>query len=178
MVSTQFMIPVTIFVTYNPKNEFEQTLAVRLHTLGGVSGFNMLLPDRYNFPGKLNEETAYRIRSADYFVFFSTSRLSAAVKNEIQLAYTHLNDKSKIIIVYDGVKNIKHNVTCTEIIINSKTDSIPEILNKTIDQINKKAKPASVRKNKKNAEATSAIGAILLIGIGMLALKSASSSSK
>jgi hypothetical protein len=41
------MNPATIFVTYNPQNDFEQTLAVRLQTLGAIHGFNMLLPDRF-----------------------------------------------------------------------------------------------------------------------------------
>ena len=36
----------TVFVTYNPGNDFAQTLAVRLHTIGAVHRFNMLMPDR------------------------------------------------------------------------------------------------------------------------------------
>ena len=163
------MKPVAIFVTYNPLNEFEQTLAIRLHTLGAVNGFTMLLPERFGGKTLVTPDTEYRIKSADYFVFFSTSKLTPTVQREIDVAYNHLKDRSKIIIVYDGVKNIKHNMHCTEVLIDSSTSSSSEILEETLARIQSN-QTKSARKDAQNA-----LGAFLLIGLGLLALNSATS---
>src|SRR5882757_1129707 len=73
----------TVFVTYNPGNDFEQTLAVRLHTIGAVHGFNMLMPERFYGANQFSSETAFRIKSSDYFILFSTSTLKPVVQQEV-----------------------------------------------------------------------------------------------
>jgi hypothetical protein len=84
----------TIFITYNPGNQFEQTIAARLHTIGAVSGFRTYMPDRFNSETILDEETKRRINQSDYVVMFSLSPLSTIVKEEIDTAFKHIKDKS------------------------------------------------------------------------------------
>lgn len=169
----KYMNQPTVFVTYNPGNEFEQTLAVRLHTIGAVHGFNMLLPDRFNNTGRINQETTYRIKTTDYFILFSTSVLTPIVQEEINTAFTHLKDKSKILIIYNKVKNLKHNEHCTEVYIDARKDSPQDILNKIIKEIkiNQKA-VVSKRTPAPNQDTMTALGGILLVGLGLLALDS------
>jgi hypothetical protein len=163
------MNPATIFVTYNPQNDFEQTLAVRLQTLGAIHGFNMLLPDRFGEKPLVSQETEYRINSSDYFVLFSTSPLAPVVQKEIDVAYQHLKDKSRIIIVYDRVKNLHHRLNCTEVFIDSSKSTPQEILQETISKIQEN----QAKKSKKDAQ--NALGAFLLIGLGLLVLNSSTS---
>lgn len=164
------MEPVTIFVTYNPRNEFEQTLAVRLQTLGAIHGYQMLMPDRYGGSALLNQETQYRIKSADYVIFFSTSPMTPIVQAEIQAAYEHLQDKSRIVIVYDRVKNLQHGQNCTEVYIDTSKNSVQEILQTTIQAIH-----ANEARKKSKQDTVNAIGALLLVGLGLLVLNSSSS---
>lgn len=167
----------TVFVTYNPGNEFEQTLAVRLHTIGAVHGFNMLMPDRFNTYGSLSSETAYRIKSSDYFIFFSTSALTKTVQEEVNTAFAHLKDKSKIIIIYNKVKNLKHNENCTEVFIDASKDNPQQILDKVIQKIKDNQKTVR-KKTPEEDDTTSVLGGILLIGLGLLALDSIFGSKK
>jgi hypothetical protein len=157
----------TVFVTYNPENDFEQTLAVRLNTIGAVHGFNMLIPDRFNNE-KVNLETRHRIKSANYFILFSTSKLTSTVQEEIKIAFNSLKDKSKILIIYNKVKNLKYNQNCTEVFIDAKKDSPQKILNEVIERI--KNNSNSVPSKKDNTVET--LGGILLVGLGLLALNS------
>lgn len=98
-----------IFITYNPKSELEQVLAIRLHTLGIVNGLQIYLPDR-TFHNKLNLETKKRIEECKYVICFSMSPLSKMVKDELLYAYKVIHDKSKIIVIYDKKKNIKGEI--------------------------------------------------------------------
>ena len=103
----------TIFISYNPNSDFEQTLAVRLHTTGAVNGFRMFLPDRYNSDTIIDNETKNRISQSDWLIVFSTEELSEIVKQEIQYAWQKLKDKSKILVIYnfEKGKNIKGDIT-------------------------------------------------------------------
>jgi hypothetical protein len=167
----------TVFVTYNPGNEFEQTLAVRLHTIGAVHGFNMLMPDRFRSSARLNNETAHRIKSSDYFIVFSTSRLTPAVQQEVNTAFAHLKDKSKILIIYNKVKNLKHSENCTEVFIDAGKDSPQQILDKVILEIKQNQKSIN-KKNSREDDTTSVWGGIILVGLGLLALDSLFNSKK
>lgn len=162
----------TVFVTYNPGNDFEQTLAVRLHTIGAVHGFNMLMPDRFSNHAVLNSETAFRIKSSDYFIVFSTSPLTPIVLNEVRTAFIHLKDKSKILIIYNKVKNLKHVENCTEVYIDAGKDSPHIILEKLIQEIKQSQKAVKKRTVTKNNDTATVLGGILLIGLGLLTLDS------
>lgn len=91
----------TIFISYNPKSPDEETLAVRLQTIGSVNGFNTLLPDRFSSKGFVDRETKTRIKSADYFVIFASSHLSNIVQEEIDIACDYFHDPSKILVIDD-----------------------------------------------------------------------------
>lgn len=78
----------TLFITYNPKNADEQTLALRLHSIAVANGFTACLPDRYDSLTTISENTKNRILQADYVIMFAlTNRLSSVVKEEIEFAY-------------------------------------------------------------------------------------------
>jgi len=159
----------TIFITYNTGSEFEQTLAVRLHTIGAVHGFQMLMPDRHAFSTKINQETSYRIKQADYFILFSTTQLSKIVQAEIEAAYTHLKDKSRILIIYDKKqgKNLINTEHCTEIYIDSGIENIEQIVQKIISSVKTKNNRSV---NKAKAHEQDALGGLLLAGLGLLLL--------
>jgi hypothetical protein len=160
----------TIFVTYNAGNDFEQTLAVRLHTIGSVHGFNMFMPDRFYGSKTLDLETAHRIKNSDYFILFSTSPLTQIVQEEINTAFAHLKDKSKILIIYNKVKNLVHGENCTEVFIDARSDSPQQILDKIIEQIRINQSKSITTKKAKETDMMATIGGILLIGLGLLTL--------
>ncbi len=95
------MKPTSIFISYNPNSAVEETLAVRLHTIGAVNDFIMYLPDRFDSENQISEESKSRISRSNYFVIFSTKPLSNVVKEEIEYAFKHINDKTRIIVIYD-----------------------------------------------------------------------------
>lgn len=156
----------TVFISYNPNSEIEQTLAIRLHTIGAVHGFNMLLPDRGAFNLAVSGETITRIQASDYFILFSTTVLSKTVLEEINVASAKLHDKSKILVIYDlGVgKNLKGVDFYTEVYIN-RTWSVEQILQTILDRIK-----ALQKKGQSNNGFLSALGPILLTGIALFAL--------
>ena len=160
----------TVFISYNPNNEFEQTLAVRLHTIGAVHGLTMFMPDRFNNSNKISAETEYRIKSSDYFILFSTSVLTPVVLQVVKVAFDHLKDKSKILIIYNKVKNLKLHQNCTEVLIDAGKDKPQEILDKIIEEINNNKNNQLKRKNDSGTETLNILGGILLIGLGLLAL--------
>ena len=158
----------SVFISYNPNSDIEQTLAVRLHTIGAVHGFNMLLPDRVGFSKTVSTETRNRITSADYFILFSTTSLSSIVLEEIQIASSKLHDKSKILVIYDiGVgKNLKGAENFTEVYIN-RSSPVETILNTIISKV----KSIQTRGNSEGGF-LSALGPILLTGVALFALSS------
>lgn len=97
------MIQPNVFISYNPNSEVEQTLAIRLHTIGSVSGYNMMLPDRAFGSNVVSTETRNRITLSDYFIVFSTAKLSEVVRQEIEIAFNKHRDRSRILVVYDKV---------------------------------------------------------------------------
>ena len=160
-----------IFLSYNPNSEFEETLAIRLHTIGAVHGFQMLLPDRYSNIIGVNPETKSRILLSDYFILFSTSTLSTTVKAEIEIAYRHLNNKKKVLVIYDKHKgkNLVNAENCTEIYIDSKNESIQAILEKIITEIKQsESKYRNIIVSKDNTP--DVLAGILLAGLGLLLL--------
>ncbi len=165
----------TIFISYNPSSDFEQTLAVRLHTTGAVNGFRMFLPDRYNSETIIDNETKSRIAQSDWFVVFSTENLSSIVKQEIQYAWNVLKDKSKIVVIYNFIKgkNIKGNLTnnFTDIYIDPYYDDFDKIISKKImNRIYLTEK--TEKEDKYKRQQRNAILALLGIGLGLFLLGS------
>ena len=159
----------TIFLSYNSGSDLEETLAVRLHTIGAVHGFRMLLPDRYDNYELVSPETRNRIVMSDYFILFSTKVLGLQVQEEIAIAFQHLNDKSKIIVVYDRHKgkNIKGADNCTEIYIDSRAESTQQILERILAELRSKETKKTIKKQQSTEDV---VGGILLAGLGLLVL--------
>jgi hypothetical protein len=168
----------TIFITYNPNVASEHTLAVRLHSIGAVNGFRMYLPDRYNSDSILDAETQRRINLADYMVFFSLGKLSNIVKQEIEYAFKHFQDKSKIIVIYNSVngKNLKGEIThhFTSFQFNPVQDNQERLLQNIVNTIFQKQKTdnqnTQIRKIKEEQETQQGISALLGIGLGLFVL--------
>lgn len=122
----------TLFLTYNPKDNDEQTLAIRLHSIGAVNGFRVYLPDRYNSTTILDSETKARIDNSDYVIMFAFSeKLSPIVQDELRYAYNKTQDKSKIIVVHGGKKGQKALPFATQIHYNPQEES-PELVGRRI----------------------------------------------
>lgn len=164
----------TIFVTYNPSNQFEQTIAARLQTIGAVSNFVMYMPDRFHSEKEIGRETEYRIKQADYVIIFSLSKLSPIVLQELKTAYLHIKDKAKIIVIYDKVKgkNISGGATnnFTEYYFDINKDTIDEKLKEILNNIKHKEHTKNINSAKQGKSDTSAVSALLGIGLGLLVL--------
>lgn len=156
----------TVFISYNPDSEVEQTLAIRLHTIGAVHGFNMLLPDRSFNSNLVSLETRNRIMLADFFILFSTKPMSRVVAEEIGIAYSKLQDKSRILVVYD--QNVGANLSAenqhTPVFINTHEDPL-----KIVTAITTTLKSVQTKKQG-NEGLLSSLGGILLVGLGLFAL--------
>lgn len=175
------MKPTSIFISYNPNSETEETLAARLHTIGAVNGFVMYLPDRFNSDKQISDETKVRISRSDYFVIFSTKPLSKVVVEEIKHAFDYLHDKSRILVIYDKEKGnnidspISHYFTPFYFDrVKNRQDELLQAIVKTIVQkeqdkrINiKNRQPGTLRKQN---ETSDALAAILGIGLGLFVL--------
>lgn len=160
----------TLFITYNPRQQEEQTLAVRLHTIGAANGFRVFLPDRFNSDRVLAAETQRRIDESDYFVLFSlTANLSPVVADEMTYAWRRFKDKGRILVIYkqEGEKSLHPEASkfCTEIYYNPSLQSMDSVLHKIMDVLFQKQ---SKLKNDKQLE--NSLLALLGIGLGLLAL--------
>lgn len=161
----------SVFISYNPNSELERVLAFRLHTLGAVHGYTVSLPDRIAKTKTLSPETRLRIQHSEYFILFSTSQLSKTVQEEIQVAWEQKHDKTKIIVIYDGVKNLKGTEYCTEIYIDSGTMNLQQITDQVIGTLNRlNFSVAPNGKSVKNGKEKNVLGGLLIAGLGLLLL--------
>ena len=164
----------TIFISYNPNSDFEQTLAVRLHTTGAINGFRMFLPDRYNSETVIDNETKNRISQSDWLIVFSTEELSEIVKQEIQYAGKVFKDKSKIIVIYnfEKGKNLNGKITeyFTEIYFNPNDDFDKIISEKIFPKIHIQERTKNQTEIKEVKQQRNALLALLGIGVGLLLL--------
>lgn len=156
------LIMTNIFISYNQNVQAEQSLALRLQTLGALYDLSVSLPDRI---GRLSlkDTTKQRIDKANLFLVFATRNLTKPVVDEINYALT---TKKKIIVVYD--KDVKTNLNLKgvhEIEYDGKRDS-PE---KIISEINK-----VISKSKED----DSVGAFVLVGLGLLLLAALTSKNK
>lgn len=173
----------TIFITYNPDNGLEQTLASRLHTIGAVNGFRMYMPDRFNSNSQLDYETVRRINLSDYFILFSFGKLSEMVRQEIETAYSHLQDPSRIIVIYDRRKgkNLVGKITThfKAFDFDPIKDDSSELVQKVIASINHREQNVlhqQLVQERSKKENNQAINALLGIGLGLFALAALSKS--
>jgi hypothetical protein len=100
----------TIFISYNPDNEAEQKLAVRLQAIGAVNGFRTFLPNRLNSDTLLDTDTQQRIDLSNYYLVCVFNKLSKIVEQELKYALERFGDKARIFVVYDKIaaeKSIK-----------------------------------------------------------------------
>jgi hypothetical protein len=164
----------SVFISYNPKSDFEKTLAFRLHTLGAVHGYKVSLPDRTAGARTTSPETRLRIQASEYFILFSTSKLSKIVEEEIAIAWEKLHDKSRIVIIYDGVtggKNLTGTEHCTEIFVDSDRMGLQEITNLVIQKLNQLNYSVVPRQtNGKKANNENVLAGLLVAGLGLLLL--------
>ena len=167
----------TIFITYNPTHALEQTLASRLHTIGSVNGFRMYLPDRFNSNNQLDFETIRRINLSDYFIVFSFGKLSDMVRQEIDTAYKHLQDPSRILVIYDrrNGKNLVGKITdhFKAFDFDPINDDASELVQKIIVSINRRENivlKQQLAQERQAKESSQALNALLGIGLGLFAL--------
>jgi len=150
-----------IFLSYNPNIELEQSTAFRLQTLASLYDTTILLPDRYGTT-HLKDTTKERIRMVDWFIVFSTKALSKAVKDELIYA---LENKKKILVAYSVVlkKNLDIEGVLEHYIDHEKTanENAFEIIQKIQCQSNDQSKDKG---------SIGVLGAVLGIGLGLLAL--------
>ena len=175
----------TIFITYNPDNALEQTLASRLHTIGAVNGFRMYLPDRFNSDSQLDFETTRRINLSDYFILFSFGKLSEMVRKEIEVAYGHLQDPSRIIVIYDKGKgkNLKGKITdhFKAFDFDPFREDSSDLVQRIIRAINNRERSVlhqQLADERRKNENSQALNALLGIGLGLFTLASLSKSEK
>lgn len=162
----------TIFITYNDRAANDQTLALRLHAIGAVSGFRMLLPDRSNSKTVLDNETMARINMADYFILFSSVYLTKIVQAEIAYAHKQWHDTSKIIVVYDkavGGKNLINTEQFTEILIDTRSQSLDKITAKIMGAIHRD-QHQTIQKLEQDNRSKDGLITFLGIGAGLLLL--------
>lgn len=161
----------TIFISYNSGVQQEETLAVRLQTIGAVNGFHTLLPDRFNHKSVVDRETISRIQESDYFLIFATShRLSKIVEQEIEIAFQHFKDPSKIIVLYDpngsNITSSPHADKLTLITFDPHNETVDLVIKKIINVISVE------EKSKEKKEQQNGLLALLGIGLGLWALGS------
>lgn len=157
----------TVFISYNPGVHFEETLAIRLQTIGAVNGFRTFLPDRYYSSSTLEQETKNRIRQSDYYVIFATKKLSGVVEEEIQFAFENIPSK-QIIIIYNTqnfhLEKGAHE-QYTEIGFDPRYDTIDQIIQEVVHSLQ-----SQESKKKQNRAIENGVTAFLGIGLGLLAL--------
>ncbi len=99
---------------------------------------------------------------SDFFILFSTVTLSKVVQEEINIAFSKHHDKSKILVIYDKArgKNLTGAENCTEIYIDTREDVL-KIVTEIVSKLKQPQPDNGI---------LSALGGILLIGVGLFAL--------
>lgn len=159
------MLP-TIFVSYNPGVEVEQSTALRLQTIASLYNATVLLPDRLGTT-QLKSSTKERIREANVFVMFSTSKLSKAVSDEARHA---ISVGKRVIIFYS--KHTGKNLDIDhkqgnffEVTFDPRYNSADQLLHAVLEN------GGFVKEEPKTTSphlANFAIGALVGVGLGML----------
>jgi hypothetical protein len=165
-----------VFVSYNPKQDSEHTLAVRLHTLGAVNGLRMLLPDRKTNGELLSIETKNRIREADYYVLFAVGQLSEHVVAELNYAADNHIAAGNVIIVYNAlhppvVLNRLQELKFHLFPFNASQGQVDDLLHRIIEVVFEKKQTETLKKeNQELRQTQNALLGILGVGAGLLLL--------
>jgi len=88
----------SIYISYNPNSTKEEHIAHDLYRKGRQNGYFIYLPVR-GIHKNITLQTKANIDNSDWFVVFSTSELTATVKEEIEYAFNKKDD-SQVIIIY------------------------------------------------------------------------------
>ena len=165
----------TVYITYNPGSEVEQTLAVRLHTIGAVNGFRMLLPDRLYSETFLDDETKQRIASAEWFILFSTQRHSSIVQQEIDHAVSSGLPASRIIIIYNPAYPPQVIGSSSSQIIMVSFDPLTRSFDEVAQDVLLRISQEIMSEMEAQSRQKNGLIALVGIGLGLLALNALSS---
>ncbi|MFN7301905.1 MAG: hypothetical protein ACOVSS_13800 [Bacteroidia bacterium] len=171
----------SIFLSYNPGNDVEETLAIRMHTLGAVHGFRMYLPDRFLNEEDLSVETQSRINASNYYIMFSTQKkLSDVTRKEIQFAFAQKKDRSKIIVIYDKEvgKNLKNADEFTALFYDKANESMEQFSSKVLQKIKTLNDNDKSMSPKEAAKEDDAMAGFVLAGLALLLLAAVFSTGK
>lgn len=163
----------SIFVSYNPKVATEQSLALRLQTLGSLYGLFISMPDRIG-SSQLKSTTKQRIKDSVLFIVFSTQNLSKSVREEIQFARSL---KKKIIVIYD--KDVEKNLKLKDVVeleYDHKRDNPEKLINEILSLT--KALGNKQKTKKVKQKSSDSFSGILLVGLGLLLLAAFASDKK
>ena len=170
----------SIFISYNPLSAKEKQLAEGLFRQGRQNGYFIYLPER-NSLKNLSSVTKSNIDISDWFIIFSTTKLSETVMEEINYALK-TKDASHIIVVYSKHigKNIQfQNITPIEVFIDTyDLNSIEKFKTDIIDKISAVNKKANEQKRNQTEDNETALKVILGIGAAALLLSALTSSKK
>ena len=155
----------SIYITYNPNSTREQNLAMDLFQKGRQNGYFIYLPERTISSYKISKQTCANIDAADWFVVYSTTQLSEAVKEEIQYALNKKN-QNQIIVIYSSHfgKNIEFgDKKPIELFVNDyDLNSIEKFKDDLFGKINQKKKIPG-KKGASGLEILLGVGAALLL---------------
>lgn len=157
----------TIFISYNPSESQEQSLALRLQTLGSLYGLHISLPDRIGST-TLKDTTKSRIENTDLFIVFSTKNLSKPIKDEIAFARSL---KKRIVVVYD--KDVTRNLNLDdvhEIEFDKENDSPEKVLKKILEVVRAPIRRGVAKKIVTPKQNNDSFAGFLLVGLGLLLL--------
>ena len=158
-----------IFISYNPNEPNEQSIALRLQTLSSIYGVEILLPDRYG-ANYLKASTQERIGQSDLFILFSTRNITQMVLEEVNWA---LGRGKKVLIIYD--KHIGKNLTTPQGVIEIEFDPYQDSPDGVLQTILDRAGIPRTSQAHKQTNEQAAIAGLLLLGLGLIILGAVSS---
>lgn len=89
----------TLYTTYNPQNDIEQSTALRMQTIASLYNITVELPARaYTKENVLSLETTQRIERCGFVLALSLNKMSATIRAELQHA---VSQNKPIIVIYD-----------------------------------------------------------------------------
>ena len=158
-------MPFTVFLSYSVDPD-EQAIVWRIQTLAAAQGIEVFVPQRAGFPSSqrnpliLPGNVQKAIDRADCVVAIITNKTGAAVQRELNYAL----GKNKLIIpiVEQGVPNHSFLSKLAPIFRFSRSETEPGTVETGVSQF--------LLRQKIDKDLRQGVGAILAIGLGLLAL--------